>query len=83
MATAQMLRVMCPRCKVGSVTAVVTHQNGEDTLEGMHDPHQCPACRGWFRFKIRLHVVGVPLPTAGPTTPQGTVLRNLLATATD
>lgn len=81
MAQATLLGVACPHCMVGRLTAVIVKQDGAESIEGLGQPHQCPACQHWVRFQIRLHVVGVPLPAAGPTTPQGDFLRRLVAQA--
>ena len=73
------LFVGCPYCKVGHSKAFVRYV-GDDASELMDAKghYQCDTCGRWFRLKIRMRVLGVPIEQPGRGLFQGDMLRRML-----
>jgi hypothetical protein len=71
--------VTCPYCRIGSgIIPVAKLSNGEERVEGLHDPIRCNACERFFLVRLRLSFTGEPIVGEPRVVPQGTILRNIL-----
>lgn len=58
---AEMFRVICPYCKVGSAVVDVSHIG--DASQASIEPRRCELCARYFAIKVRVHLYGAPLET--------------------
>lgn len=63
-------RVTCPLCLVGYTNVflevVGTGGNQEVRVPEIRSPHKCESCHRYFRIKMQMQLVGVPLEDARP-----------------